>query len=255
MKSLICLALILVLHPGIAYAQVQPQELSPGDKERARTQNKLGWEDMQSERWERAAKSFQNAIDIDPLFEVPHYGLGRARMALKNFRGAIEAYVRCRDLYLAQAGKVFSTAQEAQRYRQDRLTEIDEQIRQVQSGPQTPQRLDLLRQMQNVRRDVQESMQRGNNMSIGSTVPAWVSLALGSAYFRSGQLADAEREYKAAIASDPRAGEAHSNLAVVYFETNRITEAEASVKEAKKSGFKVNPQLEQAIKEKKSTRP
>ena len=59
-----------------------------------------------------------------------------------------------------------------------------------------------MRQLQNVRRDVQENMQRGNNMSIETSVPAWVSLALGSAYFRSGQLADAEREYKAAIASD-----------------------------------------------------
>jgi tetratricopeptide (TPR) repeat protein len=247
MKTLLSLALVVLFLPSYASAQ------SPGDRERARIQNKLGWEDMQSEKWERAAQSFQNAIDIDPLFEMPHYGLGRARMALKNYRGAIEAYVRCQGLYRAQAGKVFSTAQEAQRYRQDRLTEIDEQIRLLQTGPQTPQRMDMLRQIQNVRRDVQESMQRGNNMSIEATVPAWVSLALGSAYFRSGQLPDAEREYKAAIASDPRAGEAHNNLAVVYLETNRVTEAEASLKEAKKAGFKVNPQLEQAIKERKSS--
>lgn len=206
---------------------------------------------MQQEQWEQAARTFQNAIDLAPLFEMPHYGLGRARMALKNYSGAIDAYVRCRDLYRAQAGKIFTNAQEAQRYRQDRLTEIDEQIRLLQTGPQTPQRIDMMRQMQNVRRDVQENLQRGNNMSIESTVPAWVSLALGSAYFRSGQLVDAEREYKAAITSDPRAGEAHNNLAVVYFETNRIAEAEASLKEAKKSGFKVNPQLEQAVREKK----
>ena len=82
-------------------------------------------------------------------------------------------------------------------------------------------------------------------------MPAYVSLALGSAYFRSGQFVDAEREYKVAIASDPRAGEAHNNLAVVFFETDRIAEAEASVKEAKKAGYKVNPQLEQAINERK----
>jgi tetratricopeptide (TPR) repeat protein len=249
-KTLISLAIVLLVLPSMSLAQ------TPGDRERARIQNKLGWEDMQSERWERAAKSFQNAIDIDPLFEMPHYGLGRARMALKNYQGAIEAYVRCRDLYRAQAGKVFSSAQEAQRYRQDRLTEIDEQIRLLQTGPQTPARIDMMRQVQNVRRDVQESLQRGNNVSIESTVPAWVSLALGSAYFRSGQLPDAEREYKAAITADPRAGEAHNNLAVVYYETNRIAEAEASLKEAKKAGFKVNPQLEQAIKERKtSARP
>ena len=247
MKTLTCLTFALILLPAMAFTQT----ISPGGRDRARIQNKLGWEDMQSEKWERAATSFQNAIDIDPLFEMPHYGLGRARMALKNYRGAIDAYVRCRDLYRAQAGKVFTNAQEAQRYRQDRLTEIDEQIRLLQTGPQTPQRMDMLRQIQNVRRDVQESMQRGNNMSIESSVPAYVSLALGSAYFRSGQFVDAEREYKIAIASDPRAGEAHNNLAVVFFETNRIAEAEASVKEAKKAGYKVNPQLEQAIKERK----
>ena len=35
----------------------------------------------------------------------------------------------------------------------------------------------------------------------------------------------------------------------MYLETNRVAEAEASLKEAKKAGYKVNPQLEQAIKE------
>ena len=82
-------------------------------------------------------------------------------------------------------------------------------------------------------------------------MPPWVSLSLGSAYFRSGKMADAEREYKAAIAVDSRFGEAHNNLAVVYLETNRMAEAEAALKDAKKAGFKVNPQLEQAIKEKR----
>jgi len=245
MRTVLVLSLALLTTASLAGGQ------TPADRERARIQNRLGWDDMKSEQWEKAAAAFQNAINIDPLFEIPHYGLGRARMALKNFAGAVEAYVRCRDLYLAQAGKVFTTAQEAQRYRRDRLTEVDEQIRQVQSGPQNAQAADLMRQLNNLRRDIQESLQRGSNMSIESSVPAYVSLALGSAYFRSNQLVDAEREYKAAIAVDPRAGEAHNNLAVVYFETNRMAEAEASLKDAKKVGFKVNPQLELAIKGRK----
>lgn len=249
MRTWLLTAVALLALAPLSHAQ------TTADRERARIQNRLGWEDMAAERWERAAASFQNAIDIEPLFEVPHYGLGRARMALKNYHGAIEAYARCRDLYRAQAGKVFTNAQEAQRYRRDRLTEIDEQIRQVQSGPPNAQQSDLMRQLNNLRRDIQESIQRGSNMSIESTVPAYVSLALGSAYFRSGQLADAEREYKAAIAVDTRAGEAHNNLAVVFLETNRIADAEASLKAAKKAGFKVNPQLEQAIKDKKNARP
>ncbi len=243
MRTLLALTIAVVTIGSSAFAQTS------ADRERARIQNRLGWEDMSSEKWESAAKAFQNAIDIDPTFEIPHYGLGRARMALKNYTGAVDAYVRCRDLYRAQAGRQFTNQQEAQRYRRDRLTEIDEQIQQIQSGPQTVARIDLLRQWQNTRRDVQEALQRGGDTSIESVVPAWLSLALGSAYFRSGQMTDAEREYKAAIAVDSRAGEAHNNLAVVYLETGRIADADASIRAAKKAGFKVNPQLEQAIKE------
>jgi tetratricopeptide (TPR) repeat protein len=230
---------------GLSVVAAQPKST----RERARVQNQLGWEDMKSEAWERAARSFQNAIDIDPEFEIPHYGLGRANMALKKFDAAIAAYERCRNLYRAQAGRQFTNAQEAQRYRRDRITEIDEQLRTVQSGPMTGARADMVRQLQNQRRDIQESIQRGNDITIEAMVPAYVSLALGSAYFRSGRLSDAEREYKATIASDSRAGEAHSNLAVVYFETGRFSEASASLQNARKSGFKVNPELERAIKE------
>lgn len=228
---------------------------SPDDRRLARIQNQLGWKQMTAERFEGAARSFQQAIDIDKNFEDAYYGLGRANLSLKKFVSAIAALTTCRDIYLSRAGKQFANQQDAQRARNDRLTEIDEQIRQVQAMPATLPQQDLLRQLNNQRRDIQNALTHGSSLSIDATVPPWVSLSLGSAFFRSGRMADAEREYKATLATDPRAGEALNNLAVVYLETNRIAEAEASVKEAKKAGFKVNPQLEQAIKEKKSTRP
>ena len=50
------------------------------------------------------------------------------------------------------AGKQFTSRQEAQRYRQDRLTEIDEAIRQDQTGPQTARRRrTAVRQLQDQR--------------------------------------------------------------------------------------------------------
>lgn len=61
-------------------------------------------------------------------------------------------------------------------------------------------------------------------------------------------MVDAERAYKGAIAADARVGEAHSNLAVVYLEMGRYKEALAALEAAKRTGFKVNPQLEQAIR-------
>ena len=236
---------IVTLSTTVAAAPAQ----TPADQQRARTHNQLGWELMTAESWGAAARSFQQAIDINPRFAYAFYGLGRANIALKKYVAAIAALSECRDLYEARLGRQFSSQQEAQRYRQDRITEIDEQIRQVQSGPQSLQIQDLLRQLNNQRRDIQNAIQSGSGLPLETPVPPWVSLSLGSAYFRAARLPDAEREYKAAIAADPQFGEAHSNLAVVYLETGRIADADASLKAAKKAGFRVNPQLEQAIKE------
>lgn len=246
MRTLSALAAaVLTLLTTVAAAQ------TPLDRDRARIQNRLGWDLMKTETWEEAAKAFQSAIDLDPTFETAYYGLGRADMALRKFVSAVTAYSRCRDLYLGQAGHSFANAQDAQRYRQDRITEIDEQIRQVNAMPASIQQQDWLRQLGNQRRDIQDAVTRGNDMNLDARVPPWVSLALGSAYFRSGKLPDAEREYKATIAADPKAGEAHNNLAVVYLETGRLTQAEQEIKAAKKAGFHVNPQLEQDINSRK----
>jgi len=222
---------------------------TPADRQRARTHNQLGWEQMTSEQWEGAARSFQQAIDIDQNYAHAYYGLGRATMALKKYVAAIDALTRCRDIYQSRVGKQFASRQDAQRARNDRLTELDEQIRQVQSMPVSIQQQELMRQLNNQRRDIQEALSRGNSLTIDGGVPPWVSLSLGSAYFRAGKIADAEREYKATLEADRRSGEAHSNLAVVYLETGRIDDAHASLQAAKKTGFKVNPQLEQVIKD------
>jgi tetratricopeptide (TPR) repeat protein len=222
------------------------------ERERARPHYRTGWEYMRIEAWTEAAAAFQQAIEIDRRFEDAYYSLGRANMNLKKYVDAIAAYTKSRDLYLAMAGEQFSNRQEAQRYRQNRLMEIDEVIRSMQTGPQTARTQERLRQVQEQRRQLYEYFQRGASISIPNQVPAFVSLALGSAYFRSGKLADAEREYKAAIASDAKTGEAHSNLAVVYFETGRFTDAERAVAAAEKAGFKVHPQLKADIKTRKS---
>lgn len=207
---------------------------------------------MRAEAWPEAARLFQQAIEIDPTYEYAYYGLGRANMAMKRFVEAIAALEKCRELYRAQAGRQFANAQEAQRFRRDRIIEIDDQIRQVQSMPQSMRTADLMRQLQNARREEQDRIERGNNMNIDTSVPAYVSISLGSAYFRTGKLADAEREYKAAIASDSKSGESHSNLAVVYLETSRYEEAEKAVRAAEKAGFRVHPQLKDEIKRRRS---
>lgn len=242
MRRILFVVIAALALAGTAAAQATPE------RERARPHNRNGWELMTAESWERAAQAFEQAVTIDNTFEDAYYGLGRAQIALRQYVAAIQTLTTCRQLYAAQAGRLFTGQQEAQRFRQDRITEIDEQIRQVQAMPPTAQQQNLLRQLNNQRRDIQNAIARGNNMSIEATVPPWVSLSLGSAYFRAGRRQDAEREYKAAIAADDRFGEAYNNLAVVYLETERFVLARSTIDAAKKAGFKVNPELEKAIR-------
>lgn len=220
-------------------------------RSRALLPYRVGWENMRAEAWEQAVRSFRQALDIDPEFELAYYGLGRAHMGEKKYAEAADALVKSRDLYRANAGRQFANKQDAQRLRRDQIMEIDELIRQYQQGPQSMRVQDSIRQLQDRKRLLQDSIERGTNITIDTSVPAYVSLSLGSAFFRLGKLADAEREYQAAIAADPKAGEAHSNLAVVYLETRRYDEAERSVAAAEKVGYRVHPQLKQDIRNKK----
>jgi tetratricopeptide (TPR) repeat protein len=220
------------------------------NRERAKPSYARGWGFMKVEAYADAAKAFRDAIDKDVEYEDAYYGLGLASMRLKSYGDALTAYVKCRDLYQAQAGKRFTNRQDAQRYRQDRLTELDEIIRQFQQTATNASAVERLRQLTEQRRQLQEYLTRGGNLTIEQSVPAFVYLALGSAYFRTEQWSDAEREYKAAISVDPKSGEAFNNLAVVYLQTARYKDAEQAVKSAEKAGFKVHPQLKQDIKAK-----
>ena len=109
---------------------------------------------------------------------------------------------------------------------------------------------DRLRQLQQQRREIEDYIARGSNMTVANSVPAFVYLALGSAYFRTEQFPDAEREYRAAIAVEPKSGEAFNNLAALYLQTGRYKEADEAVKSAERAGFRVHPQLKQDIKDK-----
>jgi tetratricopeptide (TPR) repeat protein len=249
MRTQLATALAALMLAGVApaaSAQMKPE------RERARIQYRVGWENMRAEAWEKAAKSFQEAVDLDQSYELAYYMLGRANMALRKYVDAISAYSKCADLYRAQAGRQFSNAQEAQRARSNMLTELDDMIRQVQAAPPTARTQDQMRQLMERRQRIQDAVSGGYPLTLESSVPPWVSLALGSAYFRAEKFADAEREYKATIAADSRAGEAHNNLAVVYLETGRYEEADKAVKAAEKAGFRVNPMLKEDIAKKKS---
>ena len=184
---------------------------------------RAGEEHMIAESFEEAAAEFEKATEKDPVLARAFYGLGQARMELKQYAGAVVAYTACRDLILRQASLGGRARwQMDRRRRDDRLNPIKDQLAREN------------------RRGVQ--------------VPAEVSLGLGSAYFRLDQIDEAERNYKAAIRVDGKLGEAHNNLAVIYMLTGRLDEAEREMDAAEEAGVTVSGRFKHDLKQRMSTK-
>jgi tetratricopeptide (TPR) repeat protein len=247
MPRVLGLLLTLVLVSSLPVA-AQPPGQTNADQERAHIHYRAGWTHMRAEDFEQAAKEFQSAIDIKPKYELAHYALGRAYMALHRYDEAIRAFAACRDIFAAETSQKFNGQMEAQRHRQDRLMELQDLRSQYSKGPQTNQSQDTLRQIDNQIRLTTNVLDRGMSVTIDEPVPSFVSLSLGSAYFRAEQFDEAERQYRAAINADSKAGEAHNNLAVILMMKSRYTDAMAELKAAEKAGFRVNPDLKDQIK-------
>ena len=201
---------------------------------------------MHVEAFEQAVREFRAAIALDPLLVIAHYDLGQAYMALKAYPAAVKAYLGCRD-----AIDQLNSAQQGEDT--ERSHEIDDQIRGLQ---------DLIRRMRTVRGApdqnehqvmmVEERIRvleglRFNGRDQHVQVPAELYLALGSAYFRQGAFAEAEREYTEAVKADAKLGPAHNNLAVIYMLSGRYKEAHVALQKAEKSGFPVNPNLKRDL--------
>jgi tetratricopeptide (TPR) repeat protein len=243
-RALLCLALFAVTSLS-GPSPDTPQ--SPADRSRATTHYQNGWRDYRSEAFDDAVKEFRAAIEKDPSYEMAYYGLGRTYIVLKRYVEAIEALKQARSQFLASVSDRFNNQQAVRQRWQDQLRELDELIRLSQQGPQTTQTRNQARQLQEQQQRIRQNMDRENGVALDTTVPAFISLSLGSAYFRAERFPDAEREYKATLDADPKSGEAWNNLAVIYLLTGRLQEAGRAVESAEKLGYPVNQGLKDEI--------
>jgi len=233
---------------AMAWALAAPAAAQPTVKDHIEAMKhlRLGQENQRAEKWDLAEREFRAAVELEPPLEMAHYGLGQVYMATKRYPAAVQAYLACRDAYLANMARDIHNDLLAQRRLEDQIQALEDERTAITTGRVTPMlsggAMELDRRIHDLR------TQRFHDARTAPVVPTWISIALGSAYFRAGAMADAEREYHAAIDVDPKLGEAHNNLAVVYMLTGRFADAEQEIKAAEKSGFRVNPQLKEDLK-------
>jgi Tfp pilus assembly protein PilF len=234
----------------IASGSVAPS-IAPPTQARAVQHLRSGQAALQREQWEDAEREFKRAIELDPLLELAHYGLGQTYMATKRYVEAVRAYVATRDAFHRAVGDQITNKVEAEQRLDDQIRALRDQRRAIESGrvrtSTSANVTSVLAQVDDQIRQL-ESMRRRDATSGTVVTPPYISVALGSAYFRTGAFPDAEREWRAALQVDPKLGEAHNNLAVVLMLTGRLEEAEREVQLAEKAGHRVSDAFKNDLK-------
>ena len=241
----------------LAIQSPPPRPTVSPDLKRAEGHDRRGWTHLEAKDFAAAATAFEAALQIHPEFADALYGLGKARMGLQQYDAAVHALERCRDSYSragtqeAEQRLVANTARANQLAAlRRRLAELESPVLPAAAGRGAPpaassEALDLKQQIRTLLADREPGAVTGTPAS----VPPFVSLALGSAYFRLERLTDAEAQFRHALAMDAKFGEAHNNLALVCLLTGRAAEAQAHVRMAEEARFTVNPELKRQIRE------
>jgi len=211
------------------------------DSRRANERLKEGQQLMADEKFEEAAQAFRQAIALDPLLTMAHYGLGQASMALKQYPAAVTAFRGAREAFERRTADSVTRSFENENVRERRIRDLEDRIRENSDRLLNPSsaagRQQVLR-IQQWEMELSTLRRPSEQRSTTPTVPPGILVALGSAHFRSGQMPDAEREYRAALALDAKLGEPRNNLAVVLLLTGKPAEARAQLAIAEKNGFK-----------------
>ena len=233
---------LVVIAAALAVLPLGAQQIaSEPDRRAALRFYSAGQELLAGEQFAKAVEQFAKATDKDPLLTRAHYGLGQAYMGLRRYASAAKAYGDCLDAFKQLHGLQQANRFEVERQREDEMKELRENIRrmiQAGQGLRATQAEARLRDLERQKTTIEAAYRP----------PAAVLLALGSAWFRNGDAEQAARHWEAAIASDPKLGEAHNNLAVVYMQNRRFSDAQRELTLAEKNGFRVNPQFKEDLK-------
>jgi tetratricopeptide (TPR) repeat protein len=240
------------------------ERASPAESQQAFALYRQGQEALESGQLAEAETLFLASTQLDPSLPLGHYGLGELYMTLKRFPEAVAAFTACKQAFEC-LGLSLGERVQLRRLLEDATHELRDAVRRVEqerlarglilwqevnrsSPPGMGQSSLYVQQLEKRLMQLEEWKRRVSTPQL----PSQVAMALGSAHFHLGSLAEAEREFREALELDPRLGDAHNNLAVVYMLMGRLDEAQAEMKLAEKGGASVSPRLKEEIEKRKS---
>lgn len=238
MHAAVLLFVLVLAAPAAAGGQVPAADHR---RQEAAQHYRAGVEFLSGEAWEKAAIEFRAAVTLDALFTDAYYGLGQANMGLRRYVSAAQAFESCLN-----AARRLHQNRERDRVLRDK--QIDDDLHELRDtlrrmAHQGGNRL----RMQRMEKYISDLERRRSSLDGPFQPPARVLLALGSAHFRNGDAARAEYYWREAVRIDGTIGEAWNNLAAIYAQTGRRSDAVFALTNAERAGHRVNPQLKDEI--------
>ncbi len=211
-------------------------------------------------KWDEAEGALLKSVGFDPLLAIAHYGLGQTYMSQRRYREAVQAFevsrlaFRCAPLSPEERKRrqdaVHELRESVRTLDERRLKEIATKWKEMNGDTLTPG--DRIRTVQDAARRLE---QLEASLKDPDPSPPGVTLALGTALFQTGAIAEAETEFRAALKRDQGLGDAHHNLALVCAITDRLDEAEREMAAAEKQGVPVHPRLKEEIARRRKLKP
>lgn len=217
---------------------------------------KTGEAAILASKWPAAEAALREAVAFDPLLAIAHYGLGQTYMSLQRFPEAVRAFDTAREAF-----RCAPLSPEDRKRRTDQVRELREVIRsmderrlkevfakwkEMNGDVATP--ASKIRTIQDAERRLAELEA---SLKDPDPSPPGVTLALGTALFQTGAIAEAEAAFRSVIARDPQSGDAHHNLALVCTITDRPEEAEREIAASEKAGVPTHPRLKEELERRK----
>lgn len=206
----------------------------------------------------RAADDFRRALAQVPELPDAHAGLGHVAMQQRRFEDALVAYRRAQEAYRRFGAERVEMAQNRYSRTLDRLQLVQDQANlveqeqrraQVRGGPigggSSPSEGYLQRQRLLYEQEIAKLQSQTQTAPVfeadTSDPPAAYHFYEANALFNLKRNDEAIAAWKLAVERDPAYGVAFNNLAVAYWMTGRLDDAQASLARADQLGFKVNP--------------
>jgi Flp pilus assembly protein TadD len=263
----VVVALCLAVSPQAAVTGGDcPAEATEAAREEARLLLVSGQEHLAAGLFSKGEDELRAAEKLDPASPFAPYALGLALMDRQAFPEAVLAFSRCRDALRCiresdpKAKEQFHRALEREirelravilHMENERL--VRQLIPQQEVNGGSPGRLGESAQSVHALEQRLADLTRLRNRP--EREPAGLAVALGNAHFNAGDLAAAEREFRLALGTEPKSGDAHNNLAVVLMLEGKLDEAEREVAAAEKSGLQVAPRLKDEIQKRRAPQP